>query len=232
MIEGVKTPFKSDPSCWFASPDCEVSSHEVATLNAFTLSENAQSPWVVSKSLHNQPLPTSSVLTLVVLLSDSVLSLYWTTLSSWLRWVFIDLYAIACAVSSVTDPLFAFICWAMLTDLLKSWFLMWFYTEFPVMGQVLLLQAAVTTIACFDYHWTIFVYWSSFHHEMGVLWVMYTITLISSELSFSFIIDFNRKQKGFNRNLIDISMCPLVLLVAPWRKLFLREILPKLVRIF
>lgn len=44
-----------------------------------------------------------------------------------------------------------------------------------------------------------------------------------AEQNFWFIMDLNRKQKDFNRNLIGINMFPLVLLVAPWGKLFLRE---------
>ena len=103
---------------------------------------------------------------------------------------------------------------------------MWVYTKFPhLMGQVLLFQALVTSIACLDNHWIVFVYWSPFCHEMWDPWghVCHCPYIPRAKHSFWFIIDFNRKQKDFNRNLTGINMFPLVLLVAPRRKLFLRE---------
>lgn len=105
----------------------------------------------------------------------------------------------------------------ILSDLLKCWVLMWVCTEFPIMGKVLLLQAAITSMACFDYHWTVFVYWYLFHHEMWDSWrhACYYPYFLKADYSFRFIIDFNRKQKDFNRNLIGINMFSLVLLVAP-----------------
>lgn len=84
------------------------------------------------------------------------------------------------------------------------------------------------SLNCFSF------YSFSFHYEMWDSWrhVSCYPYFLKADYSFWFIIDFNRKQKDFKRNLIDINMFPLVLLVASKRKLFLRDFFLKLVRIF
>lgn len=70
----------------------------------------------------------------------------------------------------------------ILSDLLKCWILMWVCTEFPIMGKVLLLQAAITSMACFDYHWTVFVIGFYFTMKCEILGGMPAVTLISSRM--------------------------------------------------
>lgn len=184
-----------------------------------------------------QPLPTSSVLTPFILLSDPALQPYWTTLRSWLQWVFIDLYVIAYAVSSVTYPRFAFICWVRPMDLLKSWFLTWVYTSFLSWAKCFscrVLPHPLPALIITELY--VSVYWSLFHHEMWdpLSHACCYHSIPKAEHSFWFIIDFNRKQRDFKKKLSDINTCSLVLRVALLRKLFIWEIfLPScLVRIF
>lgn len=155
---------------------------EVAILIAFKLSENASSPWVVSKILHD-PVSTYNFS------FNSFYSSVWSCAPA--------IYVTAYAISSVTYPLFAFICWVTLTDLLKRWFLMWLYTSFLSWAKCFSckvlphpLPALIITELC--------VYWSHwFHHET---WdpldhVCSYLSIPKAEHDFWFITDFNRKQR-------------------------------------
>lgn len=96
---------------------------EVSILRIFLVSEHVHSPWVISKSLHDLA-PTYLFSFNPFLPPDPMVQPYWATQSSWLWWVFIDLYVVAYAVLSATNPLFAIIFWdisyIILSDLIKE----------------------------------------------------------------------------------------------------------------
>ena len=104
MMERMEAaPLKSDPSCWFGSPEYEVKSQEVSILVTFTLSEHVHSPWVVSKSLHDlAPLDIFSFNSLLP--PNPMVQSYWTTQNSLLWHVFMDLFVIAHAILFATNP--------------------------------------------------------------------------------------------------------------------------------
>lgn len=189
---------------------------EVAILIAFMLSENAQSCWVVSMILHD---PASSY----ILSFNSLYSSIWFHIAAILNYsgflIMLSvyrIYAIVHAVFSVTDPSFAFICWAMLTDFKR--------VSSSSFESTL---SSLSWVQGFFYHnhfllWSslnLFISWLSFIMKCEILHVMSTVTRIFPKLS-TLQLWIIIKQKDSNRNLIDINMYPLVLLVAPWRKLF------------
>ena len=200
-----EAPLKSDPSCWFASPEYEVKRQEVSILLTFTLSEHVHSPWVVSKSLHDlAPLDIFSFNSL--LLPNPMVQSYWTTQNSLLWHVFMDLFVIAHAILFATNPLFfAIISWDM--------FKLFFQTERVVFSCESTRSpwshesgASVSShshiIACNQAS----VYLSPFLPELWDPWshVCHFLHILRAGHSFWFIIGFNRKQKNSNRNLIVI----------------------------
>lgn len=114
-------PLKSDPSCWFGSPEYEVKSQEVSILVTFTLSEHVHSPWVVSKSLHDlAPLDIFSFNSLLP--PNPMVQSYWTTQNSLLWHVFMDLFVIAHAILFATNPVFFFFFATISWDMFKLFF--------------------------------------------------------------------------------------------------------------